>query len=158
VELGGAAALGLGLPGSLRARASDAGDAEASDRSGRLAPTADARILIILDGGPGHLDPWDRKPEAPSCLRGEFRPIASTGPGVSVCAHLPRLARPRHAAGACAWSGNPKGERMAPPVGCDVVVPGIEATGERPAWRPAARGRRTAVDGRRDDPVHGAVV
>ena len=44
-----------------------------------------------------HLDSLDMKPEAPSEIRGEFKPIATTIPGVQVCEHLPRLAaRMRH--------------------------------------------------------------
>ena len=33
------------------------------------------------------------KPDAPSESRGEFRPIATNVPGISICEHLPRLAR-----------------------------------------------------------------
>ncbi len=36
---------------------------------------------------------WDMKPDAPAEIRGEFRPIASSLPTVSVCEHLPRFAR-----------------------------------------------------------------
>src|SRR5918912_1012793 len=50
-------------------------------------------ILVYLLGGPPHLDMWDLKPAAPAEVRGPFRPIATTLPGVQVCEHLPRLAR-----------------------------------------------------------------
>jgi hypothetical protein len=36
---------------------------------------------------------WDMKPDLPKEMRSEFRPIATTVPGVQVCEHLPRLAR-----------------------------------------------------------------
>ena len=36
---------------------------------------------------------WDMKPDLPKEMRGEFKPIATTVPGVQVCEHLPRLAR-----------------------------------------------------------------
>jgi hypothetical protein len=36
---------------------------------------------------------WDLKPEAPVEVRGEFRPISSSLPGVPLSEHLPRLAR-----------------------------------------------------------------
>jgi hypothetical protein len=85
VEVGGAAALGLSLPRLLRA-----GEAAA------VTSTADACILIFLDGGPSHLDMWDMKPDAPAAIRGEFRPIASSLPGVPVSEHLPRLSRLMH--------------------------------------------------------------
>jgi hypothetical protein len=36
---------------------------------------------------------WDLKPDAPEGIRGPFRPIETTVPGLSICEHLPRLAR-----------------------------------------------------------------
>jgi hypothetical protein len=44
-------------------------------------------------GGPSQLDTWDLKPDAPAEVRGEFRPIATRVPGVSISEHFPRLAR-----------------------------------------------------------------
>jgi hypothetical protein len=44
-------------------------------------------------GGPSQLDTWDPKPDAPAEVRGEFRPIATRIPGVSICEHFPRLAQ-----------------------------------------------------------------
>src|SRR5262249_41142322 len=58
--------------------------------------SADACILVFLNGGPSHLDMWDMKPAAPAEIRGEFRPVASSVPGVQLCEHLPRLARQMH--------------------------------------------------------------
>jgi len=49
-------------------------------------------IMIYLPGGPPHQDMVDLKPEAPSEVRGEFRPIATNVPGIEVCELLPRLA------------------------------------------------------------------
>lgn len=86
IEIGGCAALGLGLPRLLRA----------ADDGRAPAPTADACILIFLNGGPSHLDMWDMKPDAPAEIRGEFRPIATSLPGVVVCEHLPRFSRRIH--------------------------------------------------------------
>jgi Protein of unknown function (DUF1501) len=88
LQIGGISALGLNLPGLLRAR-DHAAHAE-------LRPTADACILIFLNGGPSHLDMWDMKPTAPAEIRGEFQPIATTVPGVQLSEHLPRLARQMH--------------------------------------------------------------
>jgi Protein of unknown function (DUF1501) len=59
-------------------------------------PRADGCILIFLAGGPSHLDMWDMKPDAPAEIRGEFRPIATSAPGVHICEHMPRLARLLH--------------------------------------------------------------
>lgn len=90
LQVGGIAAMGLGLPRLLRAeKGTEAGPAS-------LAPTADACILVFLNGGPSHLDMWDMKPDAPDGIRGEFRPIATAMPGVTVSEHLPRFARVIH--------------------------------------------------------------
>lgn len=39
-------------------------------------------ILVYLLGGPPHLDMWDLKPDAPAEVRGPFRPLATSLPGV----------------------------------------------------------------------------
>lgn len=51
-----------------------------------------AVILLWLPGGPPHLETYDMKPDAPAEYRGEFRPIPTVLPGLSVCEHLPRHA------------------------------------------------------------------
>jgi hypothetical protein len=57
---------------------------------------ARAVILLFMDGGPSHIDLFDMKPDAPAEVRGPFRPVASSVPGVRVCEHLPRLAARMH--------------------------------------------------------------
>jgi hypothetical protein len=52
-----------------------------------------AVINIYLAGGPPHQDTWDLKPDAPSEIRGEFKPIATNVPGISICEVFPRLAK-----------------------------------------------------------------
>src|SRR6186713_2593271 len=52
-----------------------------------------AVIMIYLPGGPPHQDTFDLKLDAPSEIRGEFRPIATNVPGIQICEHLPRIAR-----------------------------------------------------------------
>ena len=54
---------------------------------------AKACIVIFNYGGPSHLDIWDLKPDAPSEIRGEFKPASTCVPGISITEHLPRLAR-----------------------------------------------------------------
>ena len=49
-------------------------------------------IMIFLPGGPPHQDMFDLKPQAPSEIRGEFRPINTNVPGIEICEHLPRMA------------------------------------------------------------------
>lgn len=73
---------GLSLPQLLRA--------ESSSRSGRSNKSV---IMIYLPGGPPHQDMVDIKTDAPSEIRGEFRPIATNVPGIQICEHLPRLAK-----------------------------------------------------------------
>lgn len=63
----------------------------AEDRAG-LGSSQKAVIQIHLDGGPPQMDTIDLKPEAPSEVRGEFRPISTRLPGFQVCELLPKLA------------------------------------------------------------------
>jgi hypothetical protein len=53
-------------------------------------------ILLFLVGGPSHLDTWDLKPSAPEGIRGPFRPIPTTVPGMQICEHFPRMAKRTH--------------------------------------------------------------
>ena len=52
-----------------------------------------AVINIFLGGGPPHQDIWEIKTEAPSEIRGEFRPIATNVPGIQICEVFQRLSR-----------------------------------------------------------------
>jgi hypothetical protein len=51
-----------------------------------------AVIMIYLPGGPPHQDMFDIKVDAPSEIRGEFRPISTNVPGIQICEHLPKMA------------------------------------------------------------------
>src|SRR5262245_22123854 len=55
-------------------------------------------LLLYLQGGPATQDMFDLKPNAPSGIRTEFKPICTTAPGITVCEHLPRMARWMHRA------------------------------------------------------------
>jgi hypothetical protein len=85
LQVGGLAALEIGLPQVLNHAAARAGAAG----FGR----ARSCIVIFLFGGPSQLDTFDLKPDAPAEVRGEFRPIATNVSGIKICEHLPRLAR-----------------------------------------------------------------
>jgi hypothetical protein len=50
-------------------------------------------ILLWLDGGPGHMDTFDMKPEAPAEYRGIWRPIATNVPGMGVTELFPLQAK-----------------------------------------------------------------
>src|SRR4249920_1926065 len=71
IQAGAASYLGLNLPALLHA-----------DETQKNTASADACIVIFLNGGPSHLDMWDPKPDAPAEIRGEFKPIATSVPGV----------------------------------------------------------------------------
>ena len=77
---------GLNLAAALRA-----------DTSTAKRPRAKSVIFLHQFGGPSHLDPFDMKPEAPDGIRGEFKPIASSTPGIRVCEHLLNSATKRFA-------------------------------------------------------------
>lgn len=87
LQIGGVGLLQLSVASLLKAD---------SQRKPQQSASADACILVFLNGGPSHLDTWDMKPNLPSEMKSEFKPIPSTIPGVPVCEHLPRLARCLH--------------------------------------------------------------
>jgi hypothetical protein len=55
--------------------------------------TAKSCIFINMVGGPAHLDTFDPKPDAPSDVRGPFRPIRTKVPGVHLSELFPKLAQ-----------------------------------------------------------------
>jgi len=83
----GAFGAGLTLADVLRLRAAD----PATPSAGRAATKS--AIMIYLGGGPSHLDMYDLKPDAPAEFRGEFKPIPTNVPGVSICEHMPLQAK-----------------------------------------------------------------
>lgn len=82
LQIGGAGMLGMSLPRLLAAESV----------SPSLVAKAKSVIFVFLYGGPSQLETFDMKPDAPSTIRGPFRPIASRTPGLRICEHLPRLA------------------------------------------------------------------
>jgi hypothetical protein len=91
LRVGGLGFTGLLWADCLRARA--AAPSRAPRGTAGRSARAKACILVYNYGGPSHLDILDLKPEAPSEIRGEFRPAATCVPGVSITEHLPRLGR-----------------------------------------------------------------
>jgi hypothetical protein len=79
---GGAGLFGLSLP---RVQAAEAA------RPVRRA-RAKSVLFVFLFGGPSQLETFDMKPDAPSGIRGPFKPTASRTPGLRICEHLPLLA------------------------------------------------------------------
>lgn len=90
LQAAGSGYLGLTLGGLLRAEAARPNP----DRP--LPARIKSCIVIFYYGGPSHLDTFDLKPAAPAEVRGEFRPIATSVPGLHICEHLPRMSRLMH--------------------------------------------------------------
>jgi hypothetical protein len=80
LKIGGLTLGGLTLPRLLRA------EAESGKKSQRSV------IMVYLSGGLAHQDTFDLKPNAPDEVRGEFKPIATSVPGIQIGEHLPKLA------------------------------------------------------------------
>lgn len=73
---------GLALPQLLQA-----------EQAAGIGKSHKAVIMIFLPGGPPHQDMFDLKMEAPSEIRGEFKPIGTNVPGIEICEEFPRLAK-----------------------------------------------------------------
>ena len=84
LQAGALAPFGFGLNQALQLRAA--------------APAAGAKacILLFMTGGPSQHETFDPKPDAPEGIRGEFKPIATSVPGVRIGEHLPLLAQQAH--------------------------------------------------------------
>ncbi len=87
IQLGLGGMMGLGLADILRLQAAEA-----------VAPTAKSKkpvncILVWLDGGPSHYESFDPKPDAPSEIRGEFKSIPTSVPGIHFSECVPELAK-----------------------------------------------------------------
>lgn len=78
---------GMSLPGYLQLRQASA------DQSAVTAGKAKSCIIVYLWGGISHLESFDLKPNAPSEIRGEFKPIPTVVPGIEIGEHLPLLAQ-----------------------------------------------------------------
>src|SRR5215471_18393234 len=76
---------GFTLPNLLAAEARK----PATARSGK----AKNVILLYLLGGAPTQDMWDLKPDAPTEVRGEFKPIKTNVSGIDICEHLPRTSK-----------------------------------------------------------------
>ncbi len=83
----------LGLTSFDLARLRAAALAREENQAGAPKQRAKSCVFIFLFGGPSHIDLWDMKPNAPSNVRGEFRPVETNVPGIQVSEHLPHMAR-----------------------------------------------------------------
>ena len=53
-------------------------------------------IMVFLGGGPPHQDMWEIKTEAPKEIRGEFKPINTSVPGIQIGECFPKIAARMH--------------------------------------------------------------
>ena len=84
-QAAGVGAFSVGLPGLVSAGV-------AADRQLGRGAADRSCIFVLLCGGPSHLDTWDLKPDAPEGIRGPYRPIATTVPGMRLSELHSRLA------------------------------------------------------------------
>jgi hypothetical protein len=91
LRIGGLGCLGAGLNLVDLARAMDSSEGPAAERP-RSFGRAKSCIVLFLMGGPPQHSTWDPKPDAPAQVRGDFGPIATNVPGLSICELLPRTA------------------------------------------------------------------
>ncbi|AGA27209.1 DUF1501 domain-containing protein [Singulisphaera acidiphila] len=49
-------------------------------------------ILLWMAGGPSHMDTWNLKPDSEK-NGGPFKPIATSANGISICEHMPNIAK-----------------------------------------------------------------
>jgi hypothetical protein len=85
LQIGGIGALGLTLPGLLRASESRGGHASRTSKR--------SCIFIVQYGGGSHIDSLDPKPLAPAEIRGPYAPIATRSPDLQLGELLPLLAQ-----------------------------------------------------------------
>ncbi len=97
LRAGALGAFGLGMPQLLQSRSAvAAGTPIADSQSAHLANSfgkAKNCIVLFLLGGPPQHETWDPKPDAPTEVRGELRPIASATPGLHVGELMPMTAK-----------------------------------------------------------------
>ena len=89
IQAGAIGLLGIGMNHMRGLQAAAAATSTANESTAKPFRSC---IYIFLSGGLGQHDSFDLKPNAPDEVRGEFRPIATSCPGVQICEHLPGLA------------------------------------------------------------------
>jgi uncharacterized protein (DUF1501 family) len=82
LKLAAAGVTGVSLSGWLGVLAGRAAEAKVKHKS---------CILLWMDGGPSHKDTFDMKPGTANA--GEFKPIATSVPGIQVSEHFPKFAK-----------------------------------------------------------------
>jgi hypothetical protein len=88
--------LGMGAIGGLSFTQIQQLRAETAKARGLVSADQVNCIFVWLDGGPSHYETFDPKPEAPAEIRGEFKSIKTSVPGVHFSEVMPNLAKTAH--------------------------------------------------------------
>jgi hypothetical protein len=89
LRVGSVGVLGLNLANFFQWKAQGASRLDGA----RGFNSAKSVIMVFLQGGPSHIDIWDPKPDAPSNVRGEFKPINTNVSGIQLSETMPMLAQ-----------------------------------------------------------------
>src|SRR6266446_3624074 len=92
LRVGGVGILGFSLADVLQLQAQAAAAPDALKQKAGWG-RAKSVLFVFLQGGPSHIDIWDPKPDAPSNIRGEFKPIRTNVPGIWLSEVMPLLAK-----------------------------------------------------------------
>src|ERR1043165_8025608 len=92
LRVGGAGVLGISLADILALQARGEATPESAKKKNGWGK-AKSVILVFLQGGPSHIDIWDPKPDAPSNIRGDFKPIRTKVGGIWLSEVMPLLAK-----------------------------------------------------------------
>ena len=65
----------------------------AAEEQAGIGKSNKAIIMVYMCGAPPHQDMYDLKMDAPSEIRGEFKPIQTNVEGIEICELLPRMAK-----------------------------------------------------------------
>jgi hypothetical protein len=85
LQLGVAGMAAVGMPQLLRAK---------EDSAKALGQTKSTSVILLwLDGGPGHMDMYDMKPDAPKEYAGLWKPIRTRVPGFDITEMYPKQAK-----------------------------------------------------------------
>src|SRR5436309_9167807 len=92
LRIGSIGLMGLSLPHFFFWRDQASAAAASKYAGARGWESAKNVVMIFLQGGPSHIDIWDPKPDAPSNIRGEFKPIKTKISGTWIGEHMPMMA------------------------------------------------------------------
>ena len=85
LQLGVAGMASVGLPSYLKAK---------EESAKTLSSTKNTKVILLwLDGGPGHMDMYDMKPDAPKEYAGLWKPIKTRIPGFDITELFPKQAK-----------------------------------------------------------------